>query len=99
MLVTAAVVAVIWVGSNSLLLRPAATLTQAARRLGQGDLNARTGLPHTSDEFGQSARSFDDMASALQTRASEAARADARFTNIINLAADAIISVTRSNAF
>jgi light-regulated signal transduction histidine kinase (bacteriophytochrome) len=44
--------------------------------LRQGDLSARTNLPHTSDEFGQIAHSFDDMASALQARESEAARAE-----------------------
>jgi signal transduction histidine kinase len=75
-LVTAAAAAVIWVGSNDLLLRPAATLMRATRRLGQGDLSARTDLPHTSDEFGQIAHSFDGMASALQARESEAARAE-----------------------
>jgi len=75
-LVTAAVAAVIWVGSNDLLLRPAATLMRAARRLGQGDLGVRTDLPHTSDEFGQIASSFDDMANTLQTREAEAARAE-----------------------
>ena len=92
-LVSAAGVALIWAGSNRLLLRPAAALRQAARRLGQGDLRARTDLPHTSDEFGQIAHSFDDMASALQTRESETARAEARFANIVSGAADAIISV------
>lgn len=95
-LVTAAVAAAIWAGSNSLLLRPAAALRQAARRLGQGDLGARTGLPYTADEFGQIARGFDDMASALQAREGEAARAEARFTNIVNLAPDAIISVDQN---
>jgi PAS domain S-box-containing protein len=92
-LVTAVVVAAIWTGSNALVLRPANALIQATRRLGQGDLSARTDVPHRADEFGQIARSFDDMAGILQTRQAEAARAEARFTNIVNLAADAIISV------
>ena len=92
-LVTAAVIALAWVGGRVLLLRPVNALLQATHRLGQGDLSARTDLPHTPDEFGQLAQSLDDMARDLQLRQSEAARAEARFTNIVNLAADAIISV------
>ncbi len=74
-LVTAAVVVVAWFGGDRLVLRPANALMQAARRLRKGDLDARTDLPHTSNEFGQIASSFDDMASALQARESEAVRA------------------------
>ena len=92
-LVTAAVIALAWLGGRTLILRPVRALMEATRRLGQGDLGARTNLPHTSDEFGRLAHSLDDMAGALQARQSEVARAEARFTNIVNLAADAIISV------
>mgnify|MGYP001605070151 FL=1 len=76
MLVTVTMGAVAWVGGNALLLRPANALMQAARRLEQGDLSARTKLPHRSGEFGLIAHSFDSMASALQARESEATRAD-----------------------
>jgi len=92
-LVTAAVIALAWFGSRTLVLRPVTALMDATRRLGQGDLGARTDQPHTPDEFGQLAHSLDDMADALQARQTEAARAEARFANIVNLAADAIISV------
>ncbi len=92
-LVAAAVIALAWFGGRTLVLRPVNALMDAAQRLGHGNLSVRTGLPHTPDEFGQLAHSLDNMAVSLQARQSEAARAEVRFTNIVNLAADAIISV------
>lgn len=92
-LVAAIAIALAWAGGRMLVLRPVNALIDATRRLGQGNLGARTGLPHTRDEFGRLARSLDEMADALQARQAEAARAEARFTNIVDLAADAIISV------
>ncbi|MGK2914728.1 MAG: sensor histidine kinase [Porticoccaceae bacterium] len=92
-LIAAMALAATWIGTNTLILRPLATLMGTARRLRQGDLGARTGRAHSKDEFGQLARGFDDMADALQLRQSEAARAEARFASIIDLSADAIISV------
>ncbi|MBF0310922.1 MAG: response regulator [Magnetococcales bacterium] len=41
---------------------------RATRRFGEGDLSARTGLPHDGAEIGQLARGFDEMATALQER-------------------------------
>ena len=69
------------------------SVTKALESIAQGDLGARADMPHTPDEFGQLAHSLDDMADALQSRQTETARAEARFANIVNLAADAIISV------
>lgn len=69
------------------------SITKALESIAQGDLGARADMPHTPNEFVQIARSFDSMAAALQARQSEAARAEARFANIVNLASDAIISV------
>ncbi|MGA9031673.1 MAG: EAL domain-containing protein [Sulfuricaulis sp.] len=68
LLLLVAVLALIaaWMGSNVFVLRRIQALTGAARRLGQGDLSARTGLPHSTEELGQLARTFDDMAGALQ---------------------------------
>lgn len=46
------------------LTRPLQRLAVAARAFGEGDLSARTGL-NRSDEIGQVARAFDEMASRL----------------------------------
>jgi diguanylate cyclase (GGDEF)-like protein len=55
-----------WFGSEAFVLRRVRALATAAQRLAQGDLDARTGLPHGSEELGRLARHFDDMAAALQ---------------------------------
>ncbi|HSS63951.1 MAG TPA: EAL domain-containing protein [Gammaproteobacteria bacterium] len=66
-MVVAAALALIaaWVGSDVFVLRRVRALAAAARRLATGDMSARSGLPHGSEELGQLARNFDDMASAL----------------------------------
>ena len=82
-----------WALTELGIRRQVTSIITAVNKLGSGDTNARTGLPHTKDEFGQLAHNLDNMADALQARQSEAVRAEARFTNIVNLAADAIISI------
>lgn len=57
-----------WFSGDFLLSRPIGRLVSAARRLGEGDMGVRTQLPHTADELGQIAKSFDDMASLLEKR-------------------------------
>jgi diguanylate cyclase (GGDEF)-like protein/PAS domain S-box-containing protein len=42
-----------------------------------GKMDTRTGLPHSPDELGRLAQSFDDMASLLETRNIERERAEA----------------------
>ncbi len=66
--VAAAALLLAWLGLNRVLLRPVARLLAATRRLGAGDLRARSGLPHTGHELHQLARSFDAMAAALAQR-------------------------------
>ena len=44
------------------------TLMQASRKLGMGDLRARTGLSHSEDELGYLAKSFDEMADELERK-------------------------------
>ncbi|RQH06910.1 bifunctional diguanylate cyclase/phosphodiesterase [Paraburkholderia dinghuensis] len=51
-----------WFGGYHLLVRPIEAVVQAARRIAGGDLNARTGLSHSSHEIGQLAGAFDTMA-------------------------------------
>jgi signal transduction histidine kinase len=57
-----------WVGSNFLVVRPVKVLMRASARLATGDLSTRTGLRHGKDELGQLTRSFDHMAQALEQR-------------------------------
>jgi signal transduction histidine kinase len=47
------------------IARPIERLSQTARRLGEGDLKARTGLDRR-DEIGELARAFDEMAARLE---------------------------------
>ena len=69
MLLIAGMIGVIaWVGGSRLIIAPVLTLTRAAKQLGQGDLTARTYLPHGRDELGQLAHSFDQMAARLQEK-------------------------------
>ena len=51
-----------------LLVRPVNRLVDASYRFGEGDLNTRTGLPHTTDELGRLAGAFDNMAELLEQR-------------------------------
>ncbi|MGH2516475.1 MAG: ATP-binding protein, partial [Ktedonobacterales bacterium] len=48
-------------------LSPLTRMTQAARLIARGDLSQRVRLPHSGDEIGQLADSFDEMASRIQT--------------------------------
>lgn len=59
--------ALAWLLGDVLVLRGIKTLAAAAKRVGQGDLSARTGLEHAkTEEIGQLAQTFDHMAMSLQ---------------------------------
>jgi signal transduction histidine kinase len=62
---TALALAVAWFGGDLLVVRRLGRLVGAARRLGEGDLNVRTGLPYNDGELGQLAHAFDEMAGSL----------------------------------
>ena len=65
-----------WVFGNLVLIEPINRLVAATQRFGMGKMDTRTGLPHSPDELGQLARSFDDMASLLEARNIERERAE-----------------------
>jgi signal transduction histidine kinase/CheY-like chemotaxis protein len=65
-----------WVMGNLAFIRPIKRLVAAAHRFGAGELNSRTGLPHTPDELGQLAESLDDMAVLLEIRNAEHKQAE-----------------------
>jgi signal transduction histidine kinase len=64
-----------WVGSNWLVIRPVRTLVTSSARLAAGDLSARTGLPQRSGELGRLTQTFDHMARRLENREQERNRA------------------------
>lgn len=72
LLIVVIVITVAWKGSHVFVLRPLGVLAHASKRLGNDDLNARTELPQTHDEFGRLAQTFDEMAASLQRRRDEA---------------------------
>lgn len=89
-----------WFGADVFILRSIRALIDATRRIAGGDLGARSGLSDRQGEFGELARSFDAMAEALERReadllAAHADRDDARtrFADVLDIAAEAIISV------
>ena len=65
-----------WFGGEHFILRQVRALSEAAQRFAKGDLNARTGLEPTEDEFGQLAKVFDSMAASLQQRINEREKAE-----------------------
>ena len=61
----AALVILFSFGLAAFIVRPVRAMTLAAEKVGAGDLSARTGVER-SDEIGRLAKSFDQMAAALQ---------------------------------
>ena len=57
-----------WFGGEHFILRQVRALTDAAKRLGKGDMSSRTGLHDSPGELGQLAEVFDTMAESLQQR-------------------------------
>ncbi|MBI4213004.1 MAG: HAMP domain-containing protein [Chloroflexi bacterium] len=67
---------VAWFGTDLVLLRRLRMLVRASRRLAQGDLSARSGLPYGRSELGELAEAFDEMAASLQRRSLEREQAE-----------------------
>jgi signal transduction histidine kinase len=67
----------VWFFAQALLVSRLETLSEAARRLGEGDLSARSALPRGGGEIGMLSRAFDEMAGGLSRREAERDRAEA----------------------
>ena len=65
-----------WFGGDLFIIRKVKAMAQASRRLAAGEMSARTGLQYESGELGQLAKTFDEMAIALEQRQAERERAE-----------------------
>ncbi len=67
-----------WFGGERFVLRQVRSLHRSARLLAAGDLGSRTGMAAERSELGDLARTFDEMAAALQQRIQERDEAEKR---------------------
>ncbi len=79
-----------WFGTNVFVLRRIDALVRAARRFGQGDLGARTGVTHGHSEIGVLAQSFDRMADTMQADATALRQSEERFRRLAEHARDVV---------
>lgn len=88
---TALILIIGWLLSQRLVLRRVRDLSRTARRLGMGDLSARTSLPPEAGELGGLARTLDGMAEAFDqsmTRIAIAKRALSRSNRALRVLGD-----------
>ena len=71
-----------WSLGNAMIVKRLRKLVEASRRLGHGDLKARTGLDHKSDELGEVGKAFDEMAEAIETKSAERKQAEWKLERI-----------------
>lgn len=76
-LATAVSLGLAWWLGLAVIGRKLKAVAETAGRVREGDLTARTGLPHDPSELGQVARTVDEMAQALAERSQEQALAEA----------------------
>lgn len=95
-----------WFFGHNVFVKPINQLLVATVRLGGGDLGTRTGLPHTPDELGRLAQSFDTMAVMLEQRSTEhekaeqlLRKAEERYRNIFENALGGIFQNTPDGRF
>jgi len=67
-----------WFGADLFVLRRVRDLMSATRELASGNLKARTGLSYGESELGHLSRTFDELAQALEQRATDAKVAETK---------------------
>jgi signal transduction histidine kinase len=65
-----------WYGGDLFIMRQVKAMAQASRQLAAGEMSARTGLNYGNGELGQLAKTFDEMAGALEQRQMEREQAE-----------------------
>src|SRR5579859_2487684 len=82
------------------LTRPLVLLTVAAEQVKGGDYSQRVDTPHTKDEIGTLAQTFNDMADKIETDVTELRRQDQlRRDMIANIAHDLVTPLTAIQGF
>src|SRR5215468_1022484 len=71
-LLTALTLVAAWFGADIVVLRRIRDIVVTTRQIAAGKLSARTRLPYGRSELGQMARTFDELAQALEKRKAEA---------------------------
>jgi signal transduction histidine kinase len=65
-----------WFGGDLFIMRQVKAMAQASRQIAAGEMSARTGLNYGNGELGQLAKTFDEMATALEQRQMEQERTE-----------------------
>jgi len=85
--------AIAWIFGGIMIVKPLNTLTDKTRRLGDGQAVVLTQLPHTEDELGKLARSFDDMVVALDRADAERRKVEKEREELIVELTDALANI------
>jgi len=95
-----------WFGGDLLVLRRLNPIVSATKRLGAGDLSARTGIVYGKGELSQLASTFDEMAESLEKHEAERKRAEdtlreseMRYRQVVENATEIIYTVDEKGNF
>jgi signal transduction histidine kinase/HAMP domain-containing protein len=70
--ISVVILSLAWFGSDAFVLRRIRDIIAATNKVAEGNLSARTTLTYDTNELGQMARAFDNLAYALEKREAEA---------------------------
>jgi len=88
-----------WFVGGKLITKKVARLAHTAKRIGRGNLNARTGIEHRGGELAQLAKAFDEMAEELQNRGNKLRLSEEKYRSIFENAVEGIFQATPDGRF